>query len=156
MEDITNKYGYVYRVTNKVNNKIYVGKCYSSTFIKDFYGKSLSIRNAVKEFGKDNFKVEILEWCSNADILKIRTRYWIEKLQARNSAIGYNGRQGGESANKIKTTALCHSAVTISLQIPKDFYDRLKEKAKEECTSVSYLVRRMIIQDINKEKYIDE
>lgn len=40
--------------------------------------------------------------------------------------------------------------VIISLQIPKDFYEILKEKANEECTTVSFLIRRMIIKDIRE------
>lgn len=39
--------------------------------------------------------------------------------------------------------------IVISLQIPNEFYNYLKKKAAEECTSVSYLVRKMIIRDIN-------
>ena len=42
--------------------------------------------------------------------------------------------------------------IVISLQIPNEFYDYLKKKATEECTSVSYLVRKMIIRDINSHK----
>lgn len=42
--------------------------------------------------------------------------------------------------------------IVISLQIPAEFYNYLKKKAAEECTSVSYLVRKMIIRDINSHK----
>ena len=38
----------------------------------------------------------------------------------------------------------------ISVQIPKDFYIILKQKAEEECTTVSFLIRRMIIKDIRE------
>lgn len=40
--------------------------------------------------------------------------------------------------------------VVISVQIPKDFYDMLKQKAEEECTTVSFLIRRMIIKEIRE------
>ena len=33
---------------------------------------------------------------------------------------------------------------------PKDFYTILKKKAEEECTTVSFLIRRMIIKDIRE------
>lgn len=36
--------------------------------------------------------------------------------------------------------------VILSLQIPKDILVKLKEHAWEECTSVSYLVRKLLIQ----------
>lgn len=40
--------------------------------------------------------------------------------------------------------------IIISVQIPKDFYNILKKKAEEECTTVSFLIRRMIIRDIRE------
>lgn len=42
--------------------------------------------------------------------------------------------------------------IIISVQIPNEFYDYLKKKAQEECTSVSYLIRKMIIKDVNSHK----
>ena len=40
----------------------------------------------------------------------------------------------------------------ISLQLTTELYDYLKEKAKRECTSTSYLIRRMILEDMRKEE----
>ena len=40
--------------------------------------------------------------------------------------------------------------IIISVQIPKDFYIILKKKAEEECTTVSFLLRRMIIRDVRE------
>lgn len=43
---------------------------------------------------------------------------------------------------------------TISLQLPTYLYAYLKEKADKECTSISFLVRKMIIEEVrdNAEK----
>ena len=43
---------------------------------------------------------------------------------------------------------------TISLQLPTYLYTYLKEKADKECTSISFLVRKMIIEEVrdNAEK----
>lgn len=46
--------------------------------------------------------------------------------------------------------------IVISLQIPIEFYNYLKKKADEECTSVSYLIRKMIIKDVNSHKEIEK
>ena len=40
----------------------------------------------------------------------------------------------------------------ISLQLPDFVIDWLKQKAKEECTSMSYIVRRTLIEKINSSK----
>ena len=39
----------------------------------------------------------------------------------------------------------------MSLQIPEDTYYKLKEIAKEECTSVSYLIRKALIKTIRED-----
>lgn len=39
----------------------------------------------------------------------------------------------------------------ISLQLNGDLYNFLKEKSKRECTSVSYLIRKMILENMRKE-----
>lgn len=45
--------------------------------------------------------------------------------------------------------------LTISVQIPLFVYNSLKKAAKEECTTVSYLVRRLLIKSINEEGKIN-
>lgn len=41
---------------------------------------------------------------------------------------------------------------TISLQIPEEMYQYLVGTAKRECASVSYLIRRMILESMRKEE----
>ena len=59
--DINNKYGYIYKTTNNINGKIYIGKKTSSVFIEDYYGTGSKIKKAITEFGIENFKVELIE-----------------------------------------------------------------------------------------------
>ena len=40
----------------------------------------------------------------------------------------------------------------ISLQLPDFVHEWLKKKAKEECTSVSYLIRKLVIREINEQE----
>jgi predicted transcriptional regulator len=37
----------------------------------------------------------------------------------------------------------------ISLQLPEEIIKQLKDKAEAECTSVSYLIRRAILRELN-------
>lgn len=39
---------------------------------------------------------------------------------------------------------------TISLQVNEELFNYLKEKAKEECTSTSYLIRKMILKSMRE------
>lgn len=89
-------YGYIYKVTNQVNNKIYVGQKKSKTFIPDYLGSGILITSAVKQYGKENFTVEVVEWGHSREELNSLEIYWIEKLEARNLDIGYNIAKGGD------------------------------------------------------------
>lgn len=42
--------------------------------------------------------------------------------------------------------------IIISIQIPKFIHEKLKEKAVEDCSSVSYLIRKAIVQFVNKKE----
>lgn len=77
-------YGYVYLITNKINNKKYVGMRASSVFDESYWGSGLLIRRAIEKYGTDNFTREILHWCSNHKDL-IMTE--VAELQTRNAAI---------------------------------------------------------------------
>lgn len=53
---------YIYRITNTVNNKTYVGqRHYEKDFTNDKYmGSGILIKAAIKKYGKDKFKKEII------------------------------------------------------------------------------------------------
>jgi group I intron endonuclease len=85
----------IYKTTNLVNNLIYVGQHWTSA--DNYLGSGIYLKKAIKEFGKENFKREILEYCisENQHYIGDREYYWIETLSARNQNIGYNVNNGG-------------------------------------------------------------
>lgn len=84
----------IYKTTNLVNGKFYIGK--DSRNKKSYYGSGLILNKAIKKYGKENFVKETLEICSSLDELNKCEVYWIKKLNARNLDIGYNLSEGGE------------------------------------------------------------
>ena len=144
MSGLITRYGYIYKVTNKINNKIYVGKKVGDTFDSNYLGSGTKIKNAIKEFRIDNFNVELIEWCSTLDILRDRERYWIENLKSRDPNIGYNRKKGREENLSSLDKTGCS---IISVQLPNFVIDWLKKTANEECTSVSYIIRKILIQE---------
>ncbi len=94
----------VYCITNKVNGKQYVGQTIES--IKRRWNshckKGCFLYNAIKKYGKDNFKIDILEKCSSAQELHKREIYWIKKLNTCvcDNGNGYNLSTGGECGLK--------------------------------------------------------
>lgn len=57
-----NKYNYfyVYKTTNSVNGKIYIGVHAANTLENRYLGSGVNLRKAIKKHGRDKFKKEIL------------------------------------------------------------------------------------------------
>lgn len=93
---------YIYKITNLINQKIYVGKTTTTiekrwkTHWEDSTRLDISNRplyKAFNKYGKENFKIEELEECS-IDELNSKEIYWIEKLGS--FKYGYNATLGGD------------------------------------------------------------
>lgn len=78
----------VYKTTNLVNGKIYVGQDLNNN--EKYLGSGKIFKLALKKYGENNFKKETLENCSSKDELNEKEIFWIEKLDSRNRNIGYN------------------------------------------------------------------
>ena len=89
-------YGYIYMTTNLRNNKKYVGKHARASFDKNYYGSGIVIEKALKKHGKNNFKIEILDWAENKQQLNKKEKYWIQYLEAIDSEEFYNISPGGD------------------------------------------------------------
>lgn len=90
-------YGYIYKTTNLINSKIYVGQKKSKKFIKSYKGSGVNIKRAIKKYGIDNFHVEIIQWCETKEDLDLKEKYWIKKLKSQWAfGNGYNITDGGE------------------------------------------------------------
>lgn len=92
-------YGYIYKTTNLINNKFYVGKHkYPKNEIDTkYYGSGIRLKDAIHKYGKENFIVEILDICMTLSEANEKERFWIEKLDARNREIAYNISFGGDA-----------------------------------------------------------
>jgi group I intron endonuclease len=87
----------IYKTTNLVNGKFYIGKKeYDSP---TYLGSGYILKRAIKKHGKENFKKEILEVCSSTEELEEREKYWIRVLNATDPDIGYNIAEGGTGGN---------------------------------------------------------
>lgn len=83
----------VYKTTNLINGKIYVGQDLHNK--PKYLGSGKIFKLALKKYGKNNFKKEILEYCTSKDDLNEKEIFWIKKLNSRDRKIGYNITTGG-------------------------------------------------------------
>ena len=90
-------YGYIYKVTNLITGKIYVGKKKSEVFLgEEYLGSGTIIRKSIDKHGKENFMVELLDQAETKDDLNAKEKYWIAHLNCLDPKIGYNIAEGGD------------------------------------------------------------
>ena len=108
--------GYIYKITNKVNNKIYIGQTvqpvedrwrqHISDAFKENDNDKYAIHYALKKYGVDNFSFEIIEEIPSLQ-LNERETYWIKELKSHYSfGQGYNMTWGGEGRQIANTEAI--------------------------------------------------
>lgn len=88
--------GYIYMTTNLLNNKRYIGRKTSKVFLStDYLGSGVHLKRAINKYGKENFKVDLIEECATYDELVEREMYWIAYYNAVQSPSFYNASAGG-------------------------------------------------------------
>jgi group I intron endonuclease len=85
----------VYKTTNLINGKFYVGKDTKNK--QSYLGSGKLLKQAIKKYGKENFKKEVLEHCTNLCDLDKQEIYWIFKTNAIDN--GYNLAKGGSGGD---------------------------------------------------------
>lgn len=60
---------FIYRTTNKLNGHDYIGQHTTNDINDGYLGSGTLLKKAIEKYGKENFKREILRYCSNNDEL---------------------------------------------------------------------------------------
>lgn len=89
------RYGYIYRTTNIINGRKYIGQHKRIELDNYYKGSNKKLQEDIKRFGRDNFHVEILEWCYSKEQLDERERFWISFYSAETDVNYYNIYGGG-------------------------------------------------------------
>lgn len=129
--------GYIYKVTNKINGKIYIGQTIQ-TVKERWYrhcGKSgiskaelnTHFKRAILKYGKENFLIETIEVC-NSSQLDDREKFYISYYDSYKN--GYNSTTGGQNGSKPFKTSEEDENQIISLY---EYGFSLREIGREFC-----------------------
>lgn len=110
---------FIYKITNKINNKVYIGQVYNKSIydrfdrhVKEANPNSRSyIDRAINKYGVENFVVEQIDEASSLEELNQKEIYWIKFYNSTDHTKGYNLTQGGDGGN----TYLCKTEEELDL-----------------------------------------
>lgn len=124
----------IYKITNLINNKFYIGQDIKNN--PKYFGSGKLIISAIKKYGKKNFKKEIIEYCVDEKHLDEREIFWIKELNATNRKIAYNICEGGNTYRTMKGEnnpwfGKKHSEKTKALIKEKRKFQKMSDEEKE-------------------------
>ena len=162
----------LYKTTNLINGKIYIGVHETENLDDDYIGSGSDFRKDVKKFGRDNFRKEILLLFENADEMifaekLIVDKAFINRKDTYNKIPGgkippnHKGKTGGTNSLKNKTFEQIHGVVRAK-EIKKKLsnantgktYEQLygEEKAKQRKEKARIVAKNRIRTQEEKDK----
>ena len=147
--------GYIYKITNLKNNFCYIGKTTHNNINRRFKqhihyalnlkgGSETSLHQAIRDYGQDNFIIELLDIVCGPDLLEEIEKFYIQKYHTWIKdplCQGYNQTKGGEGTNYTSN----------------DFNEILLEKIislYEQVKNVNEVARRLQIHKTTVHRYL--
>lgn len=101
------KHYLIYRITNLINNKIYIGQHVTTNINDDPMGSGEHIKNAIKKYGIENFEKEIIAECSSFEEMNelekdLVNHEFVQNPNTYNHSIG--GSYGWKNCLKFKSS----------------------------------------------------
>ena len=134
---------FIYITTNLINGKQYIGQ--HQGYSNDKYlGSGVNLIKAIKKYGKENFKREILEFCKKEE-LDLKEQYWIKYYNAYENENFYNLSKGGQKGDGWEAARrYLENHPEERKQIYKKNIERLREWEKQNPDKVQQNINKMI------------
>lgn len=96
--------GIIYKITNQINQKIYIGltrnslqRRFSQHKYEANHGVDRPLYRAMRKYGIDNFTIEVIDSANDLSTLKQKEQYWIQFYDSYGGhGHGYNATKGGD------------------------------------------------------------
>lgn len=103
--------GYIYKITNKINQKVYIGQTIQTPSQRWYHhltdaklGSDLKFHRALRKYGRENFTKDIIEEVED-ELLNDREIYWISFYDSYED--GYNSTLGGDNPPRNDIEIIC-------------------------------------------------
>ena len=106
----------IYKIENKINGKIYIGQTTVGLKerIKGHKYANYYIGRAIREYGLENFAIDVVEECKTLDELNEREMFWIAYYNCK-VPNGYNLTDGGKGTPGRPASAETRAKISKSL-----------------------------------------
>ena len=136
----------IYKITNIINNKIYIGKTTVSINKRlDVHRKNAKKRinrhlyDSMNKYGEDAFVIELIDSAETNELANEKEIFYINEYNSNNRDVGYNMTKGGDGGN------------TGAYYYGKSPYDWWVEKyGKEEADKIKKRVYGDVSQKLKK------
>lgn len=140
MDKISNSFkgvGGIYRITNTVNGKCYIGrtKCFyqrCNQYIQDFHKRNINHINdymykSMQKYGFENFTFRIIEICE-VEYQQERENFWMDYFDSHNNRVGYNLRKDTDKGMETHPS----TSLKISNRLKKEWSEGVREGHSEK------------------------
>ena len=147
-------FNYIYKITNTINNKIYIGIHRTNNLDDGYMGSGKKLHRAFKKYGIEHFKKEILEYFDTwEDALKREAEIVDEEFVKREDT--YNLTCGGGSFYHTKGTVMIKIEDGTGKRIQKEEFYKNKDKYKTHSFGkVSCIDKNGKYVQVSKEEYL--
>lgn len=126
----------IYKITNLINGKIYIGQHQTENQNDEYMGSGCLISKAIKKYGKENFKKEILYYCNSKEEMNQKEKEIVneEFVKRKDTYNLVEGGSGGASAGMLGAIAL-KNRLKIDENLKKQFRENGLKRIKKllEC-----------------------
>ena len=122
------KYHYIYKTTNLINGKYYIGMHSTDNLQDGYIGSGKRLWYSINKYGKENFKCEILEILPNRKILKEREKKLVneERLKDEMCMNLQIGGGGGLTTDEHKRKFHAAGGRAVRLMFHKIHHEKMK------------------------------
>jgi len=119
----------IYKTTNNITGKFYVGKQSSN---RTYYlGSGKLLQRAIVKHGKNNFTKIILEDNLTAEQASVREQYWIKETGALSNQ-GYNMNTGGAGGDNSRHIDYANRKIKFNINGFKRYWQSLTTEQREQ------------------------
>lgn len=152
--EISSAYNFVYRTTNLINNKVYIGVHRTNDLDDGYLGSGTLLKKSVNKYGEENFKKEILKFFETYQEALDYERELVT-LDFINEDNNYNLKEGGYGSCGFSEETKKQFSITRKKMFEDPvFYARMLERNQNEerrkKISVALTGKKMSEDHINK------